>query len=553
MSLDKPVVVIALEPVSAAHLHGVIAAALCGWSGEGPAPELAQIGDGHAAAADWQLALFAGSDRRKIAIAHADLFTWLRLRSEYPRRFEIVYLRPHLLILEDLEWTPKVDGQIGRFRRKLLLDLDRRLSQFPVLGVEALFHAPQATADILAAHCGVTPSPTDPAEDGVRARYLSSLTAVLHLTHDAPFARVTGLSGFAVGQTYAIRPLSPGGLALDRGWAFDEDGKVCRSVGGNARLLLPLAPDVPKTELWLRLELDAVSPPAVRVRIGGEPAETVAEPGALGGITLTTRLRRPAADAIFCVDIEFGADGDEPPGEISLQSFRIEQGSMWSRLTSRLRSSGSRTGAAPDFKAARRGGAGAGTSMRLARGLDRYIGAHMPGSAIAVAIPDNGSTADLPLILAGCGLKGLLVLADASASNDLPAALQRGPAPRAEAPATLQVVRLGGEWPMMLAEVERHLGWPDLIIMEDGNLRPIFEAVTAIAEPRHLGMPDFLIFTRDPGLLSDTYWTNRQAVQTAVYPDWIEEQTGHTEDPLVAAGAHVHVHAEFIYIRRSPD
>jgi hypothetical protein len=178
----RPIVVVALEAVSADRFHDMLAASLQRKGAAGLRVERVSCGDN-------LQKMLAGSAAFRIIVADLDRWVW-ELEN-----CDVLYLRPHLVILKDI--LPGISRAPLSANGAAHLDrLDGLLSRFTTISLEALFHQPERVAEALNRTYSVALFEADDFAAAPEAAYRDALSEILSMVENRSFADGSECSRF---------------------------------------------------------------------------------------------------------------------------------------------------------------------------------------------------------------------------------------------------------------------------------------------------------------------------------------------------------------------
>lgn len=481
----RPIVIVALEPVSADWFYEILVTSSRRRRSNGEWPLQFRIV--RVSSSEALRRLVGNQPASTIIVAELDRWLWEL------EKCDVLYLRPALLILKDV--LPGISRRATAGAPAAIQLVDRLLSRYPTIDLETLFYEPHKAADYLQRRVGFKFELDDfPAahED----RYRKALLAILRLVERGSFANNTEMFSFAVGGTYSTTSGGAGLLALGEGWSWPESEHTW-SDGPRASLAIPLATNR-GTRLHLRLDgMLAEGAMSVRVFAGGQLEMEIVKGEAMArDQPIMLSLPHPLVDQGLSIEFEFsntfcpkdaGISVDGRHLGFALRSFTITEETL---LAASLRS------------------------------LFRW---RSPEVTIALSFQQPGKGFGLSSFLAECGLSGsLITLADTQSDqgrwlkngrpipfpefastprmNALPNATER----QEGGPPTggLREVCFIGTLPQLLADLAQRKSLPDLMVLSSGQL---FGRVLDALEPAPDPLPEIAVCTDDPGFINQSF------------------------------------------------
>jgi hypothetical protein len=168
----RPIVIVAVEPVSADWFYEILVTALRRRRSNGKEPLSFHVVRLTAAQAAQRL--IGNQPAPTIIVAELDRWRW------QVERCDVLYLRPGLLILWDI--LPAIGRKAGAAGApEIVQSLDRLLSRCPAISLETLFHEPQQAAECFNRWCSVKLLEPGDFPAAPEERYRMALSAILHL------------------------------------------------------------------------------------------------------------------------------------------------------------------------------------------------------------------------------------------------------------------------------------------------------------------------------------------------------------------------------------
>jgi hypothetical protein len=531
----KPTLIVALDPVSADRLYDVLSAAVL--PGNDRVRPCVMRMSRFPASRSYLGCLTSPRGRRAAAlirqsrflIVDADLFFWLDLHNQNPKRFDIIYLHPSLIILEELyELYEKPHSLLTAFQRKLLIDFNRYLSGHPNINIETLFYEPRKVIELLNEKYGLEIDSQKFAKDDPswRSAYTAAMTACLHLTDGWSGIRTTGLRGFATGRTYQTRGRGLGVLALNRGWTVRDNG-CAWSSGVPASLVIPLCSDRPSVRLRLLIEAEVNRTPCeIRIVVAGMPAQSFFRlgPDRQFKIRIPVEPSRCDAGSVIETNIECRSLSEGDQARIAIKSFRLMPRPFLVRLWESA--SAALVTNAPAEAVVAEVAKNADRPSALPARLRRIVDPRIAASSLVIGLQDTASDVDLKSVLLAAGLENTVIGLD---EPDAPTASAGLPALFASA--------VQGTMPL------------DLIALSSAKRLPeVFEWLAKSTRCAQTNFPDILVFATDPGAICDARYVDEERYANLLHPEILDRDLHREPDKIVVIPWHVCIETDFVYI-----
>ena len=503
---SRPIVIVALEPVSANWFYEILVTSLRRGPGDGERPLQYRV----VRASSEEVGRLVGNQPvSTIIVAELDRWLWEL------EKCDVLYLRPTLLILKDI--LPGVSRKPVAIHPPAVIQLvDRLLSRYPTISLETLFYEPHRAAEHLERRLGLKLELGDFLAAGDEP-YRKAQLSILSLVERGTFVDDPAMLSFPVGGTYATTCEGAGLPALREGWSWPETEHTW-SDGPRASLVIPLAASR-AARLYLRLDgMLAEGVMSVRVFAGGQLATEIVKGEAMArDQPIILSLPHPLADSILSIEFEFsntfcpkdaGVSVDGRHLGFALRSFTITEETL------------------------------------LAASLRSLIRWRSPEMTISLSMQPPDTSYGLCSLLAECGLSGSLITllenqADQgwwlkngrrislpefaanprSNSNEARLAAARRQRKAGDPSATgLREVCFAGTLTQLLADLAQQRSFPDLIVLSSGQL---FGRVLDAFDPAVSAVPKFLsdvaICTDSAGFFSRSFWQNRGRYERVVH------------------------------------